>query len=188
MARKAASAKHPALKVALDAAHEKALEEQRQFSEGLPGWNRFTIDERKFLLILPYFNTQIAAAEHLGFSQTWIDNHRTKDSLFGQAIRAAVEYRVNVARQYGLDLVPKAFLVLDWMITPDRNGKYPVDTRTLLGAVQTVLRTQGLDQPEQRQQAGGNYIQANTIKMFNFHGVKQDEAQQMVEAHATINE
>jgi hypothetical protein len=134
----------------------------------LPGWDTFSPIHKRFLAVLPYFNSRPLAAQYIlgGVSNKkaadWVNNHCRQHMHLRDACRmreSRKDHMVETVRGYFADMLGKAFLKMDMMMDDDGDRKSQLET------IKLILRTLGLTTPEGAPTTNVK-VQLNEITMF----------------------
>ena len=177
MARRRNTSKHPAL--AATALQQRFQAMDQVDLEGLPGWETFVPDEKRFLSVYPWFGEKKLAAEYIGKTAQWVDRRQRRYPSFREAVDSRAGTPDRIAKQYGADLLGKGMMRLEEMLEP--NG---ADKRTQLDAVKLLLRMNGVVEGEPVHPAfgmGNNQAVNVSVKMFGISKERPEEDRTVVE-------
>lgn len=159
MAKKLSTSRHPALSLLTDRAPK-----EEEVAQQIPGWEEFTLDQKKFLMIYPHVRSDRDAAEHIGRSKAWIEKQKQYHPLFRNATILRKDMSLNIAREYMLELVGKSILRLDDMLGND------VDKPTQLAAIKHIHKVTGIESTDPLELNSGTYINTANIQINNRNG------------------
>jgi hypothetical protein len=86
--------------------------------EGIPGWEQFTMDEKIFLTVYPYFPTLKQALKHVNRGDTWLVNHRRQNPQFAQAIEHRRYAKLRLAKSWYPELLANSMYVFYKILHP----------------------------------------------------------------------
>ena len=163
MPRRTADTKHPALATKLARDQVVALEKEDLAS--IPGWETFSVDEKRFLMAVPYYHGLYETSVQLGKDKRWYERHRADNVLFRQAIDHRRDFKVRIARAFASDLLGLAYIRLAAMLDAENPRSIQMD------AIKTVLKVNGMDNEPPAGEGPKQYISSANITM-NFGKVK----------------
>lgn len=158
MPRRKENTKHPALA----AGKMRGFYEQRdqQDLEGIEGWETFSNDQKKFLMMLPWLREQKATAEYIGKSDMWVQRQFYQSGKFKEAVQFRKNSAIRVAKNISYDLLGHTWLrLLEMLETGGASDKVQLD------AIKHVHTLTGLSNPDNAV-FKGQYIDADQVIMF----------------------
>jgi hypothetical protein len=158
MPRRSAQTKHPALAAGL----ERIGEMDRAELAAVPGWDKMSRDQRRFLVALPYYESMTETAAVIGRDRKWYERQRRDNPLFKVAVNYRQDFRIRVAKTFASDLMFKAYLRLDEML--ERGA---VKDSVQMDAIKTVFRLNGMDNGDAAPPPSQQFIESQNITIFN---------------------
>jgi len=157
MPRRKEDTKHPALA----AGKMRGFDEQRyqQELEGIDGWDTFSTDQRKFLMVLSWHKSNRSAATAIGKDDKWVQR-QYKTPKFRNAVRLGKDSIMRAAKQILTDIVGSSLLRLQEMVEPGG-----ASAKVQLDAIKHIHSLTGLSNPDPAT-FSAQYIDADQVIMF----------------------
>ena len=172
MGRKPNESKHPATKsVALKQVSDDIIEQDQNLAKELSGWNTFTNDEQRFLLVANGFSSESEAANYIGKSSRWVIQHKRAHPLFKEAVTIRKGHSANITTTFASGLLAKAIAAYDEILTK-QNGKYNASLSTVLQAATTIFK---MNDPNSTEVLQGTQVYAKNVQMFQIAGSAKDD-------------
>ena len=151
--RKKEGSKHPALMRSVNRGRDFGTFEEKEL-EALQGWHTFTENQKKFLALRPWFNTDAATQQYMGVNAFYAVKSKQNNPHFKLACDTRMGAGVRFVRQMANDLLGMSVLALKDMVE-DSSSK-----SNRLAAVQHLHKLTGLtdDRPQVNTQVNLNGI------------------------------
>lgn len=154
-----ASGRHPALQVQL----RDKLQDVESQVESVPGWTTFTWEERKVVMVSPFFSTAVDAVRYaMPYNQKpnqWWDKHIKKKPQLKAAVVSKQGIGQTVYRDAMEGLMGKAFLRLEELLEPG------MPKNTQMEAIKHLHKLVGMTEDSALVDAR-KYINSGNITMF----------------------